>query len=132
MTKVQAKENETFEHEQYPIIDLSSYLDDSKNAFEDCTIIADLLHKFGFLCVKDPRVNHTYNDRFIDMLEKYYEQSDEMKAKDIRKEVFYQVGLTPARIERARDHCSLIEKLDSKEKPITICPPGTFAFFTQY
>jgi isopenicillin N synthase-like dioxygenase len=132
MTKVQIKQDETFEHGQYPIIDLSSYLDDSKNAFEDCTMVANLLHKFGFLCVKDPRVNHTHNDRFIDMLEKYYEQSDEVKAKDIRKEVFYQVGLTPTRIERARDHCSSIEKLNSTEKPLTICPPGTFVFFTQY
>ena len=128
MTKVQMKRNEMFEQGQYPIIDLSSYVDDAENASEDCKMVADLLHRFGFLCVKDPRVNHTHNDRFIDMLEKYYEQSDEAKAKDIRKEVSYQVGLTPTRIERARNHCSLVEKLGSAEKPLTICPPGTHRF----
>jgi isopenicillin N synthase-like dioxygenase len=128
MTEVQTKQDETFEHVQFPIIDLSFYLNDQKNASEDCKTVVDLLHKFGFLCVKDPRVNHVHNDIFIDMLEKYYEQSDKIKVKDIRKEVFYQVGLTPTRIERARDHCDFIAKLDSAEKPLTICPPGTSLF----
>jgi isopenicillin N synthase-like dioxygenase len=128
MTKVQIKQDETFEDVQFPIVDLSFYLNDQKNAYEDCKIVADLLHKFGFLCVKDPRVNDVHNDRFLDMLEKYYEQSDEIKAKDIRKEVFYQVGLTPTHIERARDRCDFIEKLDRTEKPLTICPPGTSLF----
>jgi len=131
MVEVQIKQDEPFEHVQFPIIDLSFYLNDQKNASEDCKTVADLLHKFGFLCVKDPRVNHVLNDRFIDMLEKYYEQSDAIKAKDIRKEVFYQVGLTPTRIERARNRCDFIAKLDSTEKPLTICPPGT-SLFTFY
>lgn len=124
MTEVEIKQDEAFDQMQYPVVDLSSYLNDPKKASEDCKTIAKLLHKFGFLCVKDPRVNHIHNDRFIDMLEKYYGQSDEIKAEDIRKDVFYQVGLTPTRIERARDRCDFIAKLDKSEKPLTICPPG--------
>ncbi|CAF1566274.1 unnamed protein product, partial [Adineta ricciae] len=61
---------------------------DPEKSSKDCQLVADLLHKYGFLCVKDPRVDDGLNDKFIDMLEKYYEQSDELKAKDIRKEVF--------------------------------------------
>jgi hypothetical protein len=26
-------------------------------------------------------------------------------------------------VEKARNHCSKVEKLDSDEKPLTICPP---------
>lgn len=113
-----------FECGEYPLVDLSSFLNDQKNAFDDCKLVADLLHRYGFLCVRDPRVNDEYNEEFIDMLEEYYEQSDEIKGKDIRKDVFYQVGLTPTRVERARNRCSLIETLDPTEKPLTICPPG--------
>ena len=112
--------------EYFPLIDLSSYLNDRKNAVDDCKMVADLLHQYGFLCVRDPRVNDQYNEEFLDMLEKYYEQSDQIKSKDIRKEVFYQVGLTPTRTERARNYCQFVENLDQTEKPLTICPPGRF------
>jgi hypothetical protein len=56
-----------------------------------------------------------HNDRFIDMLENYYEQSDEMNAKDIRTEVSHQVGLTSTRIKRARNRCDVIAKLNYLE-----------------
>jgi len=128
MTEVQVKQDEMLDDVQYPTVDLSSYLTDQAKASEDCKMVADLLHKFGFLCVKDPRVNNVHNDRFIDMLEKYYDQSDEIKAKDIRKEVSYQVGLTPTHTERARNYCDYIAKLDRMDKPLTICPPGKCVF----
>jgi hypothetical protein len=124
MAEIEVKQDERFDIGKYPIVDLSSYLTDQKMASADCRMVVDLLYQFGFLYVKDPRVNETHNDRFIDMMEKYYSQPDEIKAKDIRKEVSYQVGLTPARTERARDRCNLIAKLDEIEKPLTICPPG--------
>jgi isopenicillin N synthase-like dioxygenase len=126
MAKSKVKSDPKFDLLQYPIVDLSGYLTDQKTASTECQTVAYLLKKFGFICVKDPRVNNKHNDEFLDMMEKYYEQSDEIKAKDIRKEVFYQVGLTPARIELARNRCELIANLDRTEKPLTICPPGTF------
>jgi isopenicillin N synthase-like dioxygenase len=124
MAEIEVKQDDKFDLGKYPIVDLSSYLTDQGKASVDCRIVVDLLNKFGFLYVKDPRVNDTHNDRFIDMMEKYYSQRDEIKAKDIRKEVSYQVGLTPVRTERARDRCDFIAKLDETEKPLTICPPG--------
>mgnify|MGYP001080861960 CR=1 FL=1 len=46
------------------------------------------------------------------------------QAPDIHKEVFYQVGITPTRTERARDHCERIQKLPKEDQPLTLCPPG--------
>jgi len=128
MAKSNEKSEAKFELLQYPIVDLSGYLTDPKTAANECQTIANLLNKFGFLCVKDPRVNDKHNDTFIDMMEKYYEQSDEIKAKDIRKEASYQVGLTPTRMERARNRCERVSTLDRTEKPLTVCPPGAFLF----
>ena len=124
MTDIQIKQDEKFDVEQFPIVDLSFYLNGQINSYENCKMVTDLLYKFGFLYVRDPRVNEAHNDRFLGMLEKYYEQSDEIKAKDIRKEVFYQVGLTPTGIEHACDRCDFISQLHDTEKPLTLCPPG--------
>jgi len=112
----------------FPTIELEHYLsgDDKKSkaqAKKDCKEIAKLLHQYGFLIVKDPRVTMSHNDTFIDTLENYYGQSDDKKAPDIRKELHYQVGITPEKVEKARNHCSKVEKLDSDEKPLTLCPP---------
>lgn len=117
-----------FQSGKYPLIDLSLYLQDGRK--DDCQMIVNLFHEYGFICVKDPRVNQQFNEEFIDMLEKYYEQNDRIKEKDIRKEVFYQVGLTPTRIERARNRCQLIEELNQSDKPLTICPPGFLSYFS--
>jgi len=89
-----------------------------------CDKIAKLLHDFGILIVKDPRVSAEHNDTFLDTMEKYYEQPDSIKADDIRKDLFYQVGVTPTQIEKARDHCDKVKKLEKSEQPITECPPG--------
>ena len=40
------------------------------------------------------------------MMETYYEQDDDAKAKDARPEMFYQVGVTPERVELPRNHCA--------------------------
>ena len=119
-----------FQSGKYPLIDLSVYLEDGIKADEDCQMIADLLHEYGFVCVRDPRVDQRFNEEYIEMLEKYYEQTDQIKEKDIRKEVFYQVGLTPPHIERARNQCQLIDQLNRSDKPLTICPPGFISYFS--
>ena len=43
--------------------------------------------------------------RFLDLLEQYFEQPDEVKQDDVRKELSYQVGATPSLTELPRDHC---------------------------
>jgi len=39
--------------------------------------VADSLHRFGVLVVRDPRVNHNDNEQYIDMMEKYFENVGE-------------------------------------------------------
>jgi isopenicillin N synthase-like dioxygenase len=90
---------------------------------DDCKTIARLLHHYGFLIVRDPRVTMEDNDTFIDMMERYYGQPEEKKSGDVRKEIFYQVGITPTRTERARNHCEKVGRMDPAERPMTECPP---------
>jgi isopenicillin N synthase-like dioxygenase len=112
------------EMESYPIIELKHFLDkDAEKSKDDCKTIARLLHHYGFLIIRDPRVPERENETFIDMMEQYYEQPEEVKAEDVRKDVFYQVGITPTRTEKARDHCHKVKLLAEEEQPQTECPP---------
>lgn len=107
---------------EFPTVNLQSFID-GKDSATECATIAKLLHEYGFLIVEDPRVPMKNNEVFIDMMEQYYGQEEEKKTADIRKELHYQVGITPTRTERARDHCTRVSTLGQTEKPLTVCPP---------
>ncbi|KAI9117987.1 hypothetical protein K1719_011129 [Acacia pycnantha] len=47
----------------------------------------------------DPRCSVQDNDRFIDMMEKYFESPQEFKSRQERPQLHYQVGVTPERVE---------------------------------
>ena len=82
-----------------PVIDGATFFDREKNpeAYRnECLKVADALHKYGVAIIKDPRVNQADNDRFLDMLEKYFEISD--GSRDARPEYHYQVGVTPSHV----------------------------------
>jgi len=108
---------------QFPVIDLANFLAKPDSSADDCKSIAHLLHQFGILIVRDPRVDPSLNGKFLDMMEQYYEQPEEVRLQDARPDVHYQVGVTPEEIERARNHCARIKGLNSTEKPLTECPP---------
>jgi isopenicillin N synthase-like dioxygenase len=107
----------------FPVIDLAGFLNKAGDHAADCKSISHLLHQFGILIVKDPRVDPQLNTTFLDMMEQYYEQPEDVRAVDARPEVHYQVGVTPEEVERARNHCARIKGLNSAEKPLTECPP---------
>jgi len=109
----------------YPVIDLAPFLSspDSAESLAACKQIGELLHLFGLLIVKDPRVAPSLNEKFLNMMEQYYDQPEQVRLEDARPDVHYQVGVTPERIERARNHCSRIAGLNSTERPLTECPP---------
>ena len=71
--------------------------------------------------VRDPRVDELDNNRFLDMLEQYFESCDGIR--DARPEIAYQVGLTPSFVERPRNHCGLMGAYTDDNKPISPCPP---------
>ena len=64
--------------------------------------LVEFLHKTGCLIVKDSSVNENDNSNFLDLMERYFSQSDYEKMKDAYPELFYQIGVTPNNTEVAR------------------------------
>lgn len=83
-----------------PVIDVTAFLTESPSAKSDCKQVAEALHKYGCLVIKDPRVNQAQNDKFLDTLEKYfYTRAQDYYAQKPTKDIYpnydYQVGATP-------------------------------------
>ncbi|KAI3740027.1 hypothetical protein L2E82_30444 [Cichorium intybus] len=98
---------------ELPVIDLEPYLDVVSGKYcgdevlnpqlkTACSEVSRTLKETGALLVKDPRCSAQDNDRFIDMMEKYFEQSDEFKRLQERPHLHYQVGVTPEGVEIPR------------------------------
>lgn len=69
-----------------PVVDLSEWVGEGATGDADsCRKLADALHRFGIVLVRDPRVSEVDNDLFLDQMETYYAQSDGVK--DARPEV---------------------------------------------
>lgn len=94
-----------------PPIDLAPFLDDpsSPAALAACAHLADTLVATSALVVRDPRVSADQNDRFLNLLERYYAQPRAAKVADERPEVHFQVRrpslhavLGPSRVRTGR------------------------------
>lgn len=46
-----------------------------------------------------PRVGFEDNETFLNMMEQYYDQPEEVKLQDVRRDLKYQVGVTPNFVE---------------------------------
>lgn len=87
------------------MIDLAPYLEFSENLNSAdkndldlslknlCSEVSRTLRDTGALLVKDPRCTAEDNDRFLDMMEMYFEMSDEFKRRQERSHLHYQVCL---------------------------------------
>lgn len=103
-----------------PKVDLSEFVACGQSSA--CQRVAEALQSYGCLVVRDPRVNATKNEKFLDMMECYFDSSDGKR--DARPELHYQVGVTPSGVENARNHCALARQLDAKgSAPVSDCPP---------
>lgn len=90
--------------EDFPVIDLSPYLewkriedDDGDVDLEEelrrlCTEVSRTLKETGALLIRDPRCSAQDNDRFLDMMEKYFQQPPELKRLQERPLLHYQVS----------------------------------------
>lgn len=89
------------------VVDIDVYLRDpsSSIALAECEKAARSLHTYGLLVLRDSRATETGNDEFLDMLERYFEQPEDIVAADVRKELSFQVGTTPSSTELPRNHC---------------------------
>jgi len=97
------------------IVDLSNFLKDktSAAALKDCQALSETLQKTSCLIVRDPRVTEDDNIKFLNLMERYYDQPTEAKMKDVHPEISYQLGATPEFIEHPRDHKDKISTLDT-------------------
>lgn len=117
----------------FPVVDLAPLLVDddaelllaSPEALSASKAIAVSLVATGCVLVRDPRVSELDNSRFLDLLERYFEQPEDLKHKDARPELHYQIGATPEGIERpsllredstsAARAKSLVEKIKERD-----------------
>jgi len=118
-----------------PVIDLSTYLakggsSGDGNAGEEhrllCLQVADMLKSTGCLVVRDPRVDHSENDRFLDMMEDYFSRSAGEKDRDSRPQLSFQVGYTPegTEVPRAVKDQELQKKIASMSQEHRAIPPA--------
>ena len=98
---------------ELPIIDLEPYLrrrsaihkDDDRNSGngengsddvgEMCRRVSSSLRDVGALVVRDPRCDVEDNEKFLDMVEKFFQMSDEFKKEQERPLLLYQVLFSP-------------------------------------
>ncbi|KAL2652342.1 hypothetical protein R1flu_020470 [Riccia fluitans] len=107
---------------ELPVVDLEGYLGARELEVDEgeveakfkklCEEVASCLRDTGALVIRDPRCTTEDNDRFLDMMEKYWGQSENFKRQQERPEVFYQVGVTPEGIETPR--CLFDESLQER------------------
>lgn len=64
--------------------------------------VAHSLMKTSCLVIRDPRVSEDDNNTFLNTLEKYFEQPDDVKMADARPKSHYQIGVTPEGVEFPR------------------------------
>ncbi|KAF5782654.1 putative oxoglutarate/iron-dependent dioxygenase, isopenicillin N synthase [Helianthus annuus] len=96
-----------------PVIDLTPYVEAASGEFcldrvqnpeleKVCLEVSRILAETGALLVKDPRCSAEDDDRFISMMEKYFEMPDEFKLLQARPHQHYQNGATPGGLEVPR------------------------------
>ncbi|TFK92799.1 Clavaminate synthase-like protein [Polyporus arcularius HHB13444] len=110
-----------------PIVDLDVFLSnpESEASVNECKKAADALIAYGALLLHDSRVSEEDNSTFLDLIEDYFAQPEELLKKDERPELGYQVGVTLENTEKpkcaADEPClKVIARLDPAERPLDI------------
>ena len=86
---------------------------------------ADALITYGALILHDSRVSEGDNIQFLDLLEDYFAQPEELLKRDERPELHYQVGATLENTEKPKcavhEPClAVIQRLEPSERPLDI------------
>lgn len=103
---------------ELPVIDLEPYLrstgrlgvaredeESSPARYQEkllCERVAASLRDMGALVIRDPRCLAEDNDKFLDMMEYFFQKSDDFKREQERPLLHYQVGVTPGGVEVPR------------------------------
>jgi len=106
-------------------IDISHYLNtpvDKREKDEKCLeiakAVADGFCRYGIVIIRDPRVSQELNERFLTLMENYWDLPKEEKMKDTRPDYHFQVGTTPDFTELPRDHRDLIDAYPPSDRPV--------------
>ena len=102
------------------MIDAQIYLERLPGWEIECKNVAHCLHKYGVLIFKDPRAKEQENEEYIDLMEKYFKQASDRyysagELPDAKPQYFYQTGVTPEKIERARNHFEKVKDLPKED-----------------
>ena len=73
ISRILSKSSFRFSEVSVPRVDLTRYLNKSLGWEQDCKEAANLMRKFGLCYAFDPRVNHEDNDKFQDLMQRYFE-----------------------------------------------------------
>ncbi|TFK77370.1 Clavaminate synthase-like protein [Pluteus cervinus] len=111
-----------------PIIDLDIFLNkprEDPEVIQESKKAAEALIVYGALVLHDSRVSEEDNTVFLDLLEDYFAQSEEVLKQDERPELSYQVGVTLENTEKPKcavdEPClNIIARLDPSERPLDI------------
>ncbi|KAI0080335.1 Clavaminate synthase-like protein [Panus rudis PR-1116 ss-1] len=111
-----------------PVVDIDIFLrepSESDAVLQECKKAADALIIYGALLVHDSRVSEEDNSVFLDLLEDYFAQPDELLKQDERPELGYQVGVTLENTEKPKcavdEPClNVIARLEPSERPLDI------------
>ena len=118
----------SFSSRVFPMFNLTRYLNKQSGYMEDCQGVAEAFKNYGAVVVKDPRVDMCKKDEVIDMLEGYFQKRSEQlkkdrKVDDLYPEYWYQIGVTPEKIEQPKNFSKWVESLPEVERPLTPQPP---------
>lgn len=119
--------------EELPVIDLEAYMSQAEDgspteaALAECKKVAECFHQYGVILIRDPRINMSDNDNYIDLMEQYFaDVGDRFYAgeeiPDIKREHHYQVGATPEFIEQARSHAEKLAALNLAPEDTPLSP----------
>lgn len=103
---------------EVPCVNIDSFVTGNSPDLEEAKKLVDSLHRYGVVAIRDTRVNFDTNSNFISFMEKYFESRSSMyyedglpALKEARPDSGFQIGVTPERIERAKDHSKTIQTL---------------------
>lgn len=111
-----------------PIIDLDLFLKHplvSPEVQAECARAADALITYGACILHDSRVSEDSNSTFLDLLEDYFAQPQDVLRKDERPELSYQIGVTLENTEKPKcavdEPClDVIQRLAPDQRPLDI------------
>lgn len=120
-----------------PVVDATAFINGGTGDIKECEKLIDCLRKYGCLAIRDPRVDDSQNQSFLDSLETYFHNTSAdyyggKDVTDIKPQYGYQVGATPDKTETARNHALTVKDRFRNDVPDTPQPPpanGLWRFF---